>query len=114
MHGVVFDIEEHQISELDKHEGVGHGYSRKQRRFTISRVEYNVLMYVADADYINDALVPYKWYFDLVVAGAEQHNLPRDYLAGLCAVPYVRDPKPDRETRLEALDALERYRRSRK
>lgn len=110
VYGVIFDVEEKQITELDRHEGVDHGYGKKLCRFNINGVEHNVLMYVADADYIDDALVPYRWYFELVVAGAEQHGLPRDYLSALRAVPFTSDPKPDRKTRLEALDALEKYR----
>ena len=31
-------------------------------------------MYVADPDYVDEALIPYKWYLDLVVAGAEQNR----------------------------------------
>ena len=114
VHGVIFDVPENQITELDTHEGVGFGYIRKQCRFLIEGVENDVFIYVADADHIDDALVPYRWYLELVLSGAEQNGLPRDYVSGLCAMPFTRDPKPDRETRLEALEALEKYRKSMK
>jgi hypothetical protein len=112
VHGVIFDVPEDQLAELDKHEGVGCGYVRKSCRFLIEGVEYDVLTYVADADHIDDALVPYRWYLDLVLAGAEQNRLPRDYVSGLRAMPFTSDPKPDRKTRLEALDALDKYRKA--
>lgn len=109
VHGVLFDVPKDQISELDKYEGVGYGYVKKICRFLIQGVENDVLMYVADADHIDDALVPYQWYLDLVLAGAEQNGLPRDYVSGLRAMPFTGDPKPDRKTRSEALEALEKY-----
>ena len=57
-------------------------------------------------DKIDDALVPYRWYYDLVLSGAEEHGLPIDYVAGLRAIPFTHDPKPDRKERLEALEVL--------
>jgi gamma-glutamylcyclotransferase len=112
VHGVIFDVSQDQIPKLDKHEGVGCGYIKKTCRFLIEGVENDVLMYVADTDYIDDALLPYRWYLDLVLAGAEQNGLPRDYISGLHSMPFTRDPKPDRKTRREALDALDKYRKS--
>ncbi|MEW6519284.1 MAG: gamma-glutamylcyclotransferase family protein [Thermodesulfobacteriota bacterium] len=114
VHGVIFDVPEDQIPELDKYEGVRCGYLRKQCRFLIEGVENDLLIYVADADHIDDALVPYRWYLDLVLSGAEQNGLPSDYISGLRAMPFTSDPKPDRSTRLKALEALEKYRKSMK
>ena len=41
-------------------------------------------------------------------------ELPRDYIAGLRAIPFTRDPKANRKTRLEALEALRKYEESKK
>jgi hypothetical protein len=38
----------------------------------------------------------------------------RDYVAGLRAVPFTQDPKPNRKSRIEALDALKKYEKSKK
>lgn len=103
VHGVIFDIEDRQIPDLDLHEGVGHGYRRCIRQLCLHGTTHEVLMYVAEAGFTDDALVPYKWYLDLVVAGAEEHGLPRDYVAALRAVPYRQDPDPSRKTRQDAL-----------
>ena len=73
-----------------------------------------MFVYVAENDAIDDALMPYRWYYNLVLSGAEQHALPRDDVAGLRAIPFTHDPKPDRKTRLEALDALRKYAESKK
>lgn len=71
-------------------------------------------VYVAEENAIDDALVPYSWYYELVLAGAEQHALPNDYVAGLRAIPFTQDPKADRKSWLEALDALKKYSDSKK
>jgi len=73
-------------------------------------VPQQVFVYVAEPDAVDEALIPYRWYYDLVLAGAEQHGLPQDYVAGLKAIPFTADPKPDRKYRLEALEALESVR----
>lgn len=114
VHGVLFDIDDDQISSLDKAEGVGHGYRRDEIAVSIDGIETKVFVYIAEKDAIDDALVPYRWYYDLVLSGAEQHALPSDYVAGLRAIPFTHDPKPDRKSRLEALDALRKYAESKK
>jgi gamma-glutamylcyclotransferase len=114
VHGVIFDVEEEQIKALDCAEGVGHGYIREEITILLSGTQTKVFVYVAEKDAIDEALMPYRWYYDLVLAGAEQHALPRDYVAGLRAVPFAQDPKPNRKSRIEALDALEKYEKSKK
>ena len=59
-------------------------------------------MYLADPDAIDEALVPYSWYHELVIRGAEQHDLPNDYIAELRAVPFTADPEPNRESKRDA------------
>jgi hypothetical protein len=114
VHGVIFDVAKNQIDALDVAEGVGHGYRRDEMTLKLGDVLHKVFVYVAESDATDDALVPYRWYYDLVLAGAEQQNLPRDYIAGLKAIPFTEDPKSDRDTRLKALDALEKYADSKK
>jgi len=112
VHGVIFDVDETQIGALDSAEGVGSGYRKDEITVALSGVETKVLVYVAEKDATDDALIPYRWYYDLVLAGAEEHALPRDYVAGLRAVPFTQDPKSDRKSRLEALEALAKYKKT--
>jgi gamma-glutamylcyclotransferase len=114
VHGVLFDINEAQISSLDKAEGVVYGYRRNEIVVSIDDIMTKIFVYIAEEDAIDDALVPYRWYYELVLSGAEQHALPSDYVAGLRAIPFTNDPKPDRKSRLEALDALRKYAESKK
>ena len=114
IHGVMFDVADNQVCLLDKAEGVGFGYRKEELTLSIHDIDTKVLVYVAENDAIDEALVPYRWYYDLVLAGAEQHGLPADYIAGLRAVPFTQDPKSDRKGRIEALDVLKKYGDSKK
>lgn len=113
VYGVVFEVPDNQLEALDKAEGVGHGY-RHNYKIPIRLADGTklpMLTYVATGlKFIDDSLIPYVWYHALVIAGAEQHNLPEDYIAGLQAVSCSTDPKPNRRTKLEAEEALEAYR----
>lgn len=111
VYGVVFDVPENQLKALDKAEGVGYGYHHDCNipvRLT-GGTEMRMLLYVADSCCINDALIPYVWYQRLVTAGAEQHKLPKNYIADLKAVPSSEDPDPNRPAKLEAEEALNAY-----
>lgn len=112
VHGVLFEIEDTQICKLDDAEGVGYGYRRDEITVSLCGTESKAFVYVAEKDAIDDALMPYRWYYDLVLSGAEQHTLPCNYVAGLRAIPFTQDPKPNRKARLEALAALQKYEES--
>src|SRR5206468_3693901 len=107
IHGVLFDIPDHQISNLDDAEGVGHGYERTTIEVTCdSTGSTTATVYLATPDSIDSSLAPYDWYHRLVLVGARQHHLPPVYISEIAAVPVHQDPKPDRKSRLEALQAL--------
>lgn len=59
--------------------------------------------YRADAPNTDDALVPFDWYRDLVIAGAEAAALPDLYLTGLRGTAAMPDPDRDRRTRNRSL-----------
>jgi hypothetical protein len=56
-------------------------------------------MYVADADAIDELLLPYAWYVRIVVSGATEHGLPKDYIARIKATPCREDPDARRSQR---------------
>jgi gamma-glutamylcyclotransferase len=111
---VIFDVEEAQLEVLDRFEGVGYGYRRDEIMISLEGTKSRVCVYVAEADYLDEALVPFDWYHQLVVAGAEQNALASEYIAGLQAVPFRKDPDPNRKSRLEALAALQHRERSKR
>ena len=115
VHGVIFEIDDSQLKDLDISEGCGHGYHREKIALRLADgSQMDAFVYLADPDAIDEALIPYSWYHELVIRGAEQHNLPKDYVAGLRAVPFTADPKPDRKTKRDAEEALKNYYSNRK
>jgi hypothetical protein len=109
LYGVIFDIEDNEVCKLDRAEGVGNGYHVETFELPPNAPTRLIRTYVADSEYINEALIPYSWYRDLVLAGVRQHGFPADYLAGLSCVPFTEDPDPNRKERLSALEALRAY-----
>ena len=53
--------------------------------------------YGAPAGYIDDSLLPYHWYKQLVVQGARYHRLPETWLALLQQVESRQDPDRERD-----------------
>jgi gamma-glutamylcyclotransferase len=112
VYGVVFFIPLADRGKLDEVEGRHHGYERQWLREVIlgdgSKVQ--AFTYVADPDYVQAGLLTFDWYHDLVVAGAEQHHLPSDYIDGLKSTPSRPDPEVGRLRRAEALKVLSEFR----
>jgi hypothetical protein len=48
------------------------------------------------------ALRPYRWYKDLVIAGATEHHLPGFYIEWLRTINSKPDPNASRRARKEA------------
>ena len=115
IYGIVFDVPDGELPMLDRAEGLNQGYDYYD--FTVGPDgdgdEIDVRAYVAAADYIVEDLIPYNWYHDLVMAGAEQHRLPEEYIDELRRVQAVEDPNPNRQTKLDAERALAAYHQSR-
>ena len=97
--GVLFEIDKKDGPALDVAEDTRRGgYAR--RTIVVERLDLaqqvEAQTYLANEDFVDDALVPFDWYHALVVAGALEHSLPSPYLTELRAVPTVRDPDPQR------------------
>ena len=74
VHGVLFEIDDAQISTLDDYEGVG--YRRNEITVSLDGTETKACIYVAEKNAIDDTLRPYRWYYQLVLSGAEQPQTP--------------------------------------
>lgn len=88
VHGVLFEIDSSQKSNLDRAEGLGHGYT--QADFTVLRNLKAVKAIAYVATDIDASLKPFDWYHDYVVDGAIEHGLPDAYIAALKAVETVQ------------------------
>jgi gamma-glutamylcyclotransferase (GGCT)/AIG2-like uncharacterized protein YtfP len=103
--GVVFRIDPLEKPDLDRVEGLGKGYDQARR--TVEGRDgrhWRAWLYRADRSAIDAAAVPFRWYRDLVLAGAREHGLPDHYVRGLIAtVPARPDPDAARARRHRAL-----------
>lgn len=94
--GVVYEMLAEERPLLDAAEGLGHGYELTEQR-VFGEIEHEVFFYVAQPAHIDDDMLPWCWYRDLVLHGARAHGLPADYVASLERAPFK--PDPDRERR---------------
>ncbi len=93
--GAVYLLDAAARARLDEIEGVGRGYSIE----TCLLPQGEAYFYIAESSYIDDTLVAFDWYVELVLAGARWRAFPRDYIAALEATPRVSDPDIERTAR---------------
>jgi hypothetical protein len=98
VHGVLFRISKAEESALDAAEGLGAGYKKGEFEVMTSKGMCAAVAYFADKK--NPRLLPYHWYKALVIAGAEEHGLPNDYVELLRKVKS--QPDLDSKRRLES------------
>ncbi len=103
VYGVVFDVSNSDLRALDEAEQRGRGYERQNVTIQGDSATLDAFAYVAQAAYVDDALLPYDWYHALVLAGARQHALPRSYVAKVEAVRSYPDPNRERRQAHQAL-----------
>lgn len=104
VHGVVFDIAEHERASLDSVEGPG--YALKDIRVALESGE-EVEAYMYYATDIDPALRPWHWYRHHVLSGALEHSLPEPYVKQIREVVVEEDP--DRERHLRELAIYEQW-----
>lgn len=79
--GVIFDLPLTQKAALDRAEGLGSGYDEIKVNLTLpDGTSTEAVAYTANPEWIDDNLRPYDWYRNYVLAGAEEHCLPADYI----------------------------------
>lgn len=93
VHIAVFDISVEDKTTLDRIEGVGAGYVSTDLEVPGIGV---CATYVADEKYVDDALVPYDWYRELVLLGARAQRFPQAYLDAIASTPCREDPDTER------------------
>ncbi|HEY3047879.1 MAG TPA: gamma-glutamylcyclotransferase family protein [Polaromonas sp.] len=92
--GVLFELEAQEKGALDRVEGLGCGYDEGTVEVMVIGGAVHALTYLAtDTD---DALQPYDWYKELVLAGAREHSLPQYYIEVLEFAHSIPDPDGER------------------
>lgn len=101
--GVIYRMAAAEQANLDRAEGLGAGYRRVELTVRVDGASRRVFSYQAQDGHIDDALSPFTWYRQLVLAGARQHGLPADYIAAIEAIAARSDPDTERHARHERL-----------
>lgn len=99
VHGALFEIPEDERPALDRVEGLGVGYREAVVDVHTAVERVPAWTYVASDAHVDDRLRPFRWYRDLVLAGATRLGFPEPYLDGIRAVRPVDDPNPARAAR---------------
>ena len=100
VYGAVYEMLTSEKQQLDKIEGVHAGYRLAQ----IDIAEQgSVFFYVAEKEYIDNELLPFGWYKELVMAGGRFHAFPETYLARIASVKAIIDADEGRHQRNMAI-----------
>jgi len=91
VHGVVYQFSPTEKQFLDRHEGLGTGYSEKSIELTLKSGQ-TISGFTYYALIIDENLVPYHWYKEHVLRGAMEHQLPTDYIEWIRLIPSKIDP----------------------
>ncbi|MEN8260592.1 MAG: gamma-glutamylcyclotransferase family protein [Pseudomonadota bacterium] len=102
-YGAIFRIDEKHKNDLDRHERVGKGYRHAHLHLRSNNESHSCFCYVADPNYVDDALLPYDWYTRLVVLGAEYLGMPAAYLDRIKRLETIPDPDAKRKAQNEEL-----------
>jgi len=103
VYGVVFDMDQDHLPNLDKAEAAGYGYERG--KITVLSLA-NDTPIRAETYYPtkrDPALKPYDWYHALVLEGLREHHLPPEYLAFVEGFETIPDPNAQRSKQNWAL-----------
>jgi hypothetical protein len=89
MYGVLFAIARSEKGKLDRAEGLRKGYDEQQIEVSQRGAMIPAQVYVATDTAAG--LKPCTCYHGLVVAGAEEHGLPEEYVEQLRLVPALKN-----------------------
>ena len=93
--GVLYRIDDDAKPVLDGFEGVGIEYRDAWVEVETAQGErVSALIYLGTN--IDTELPPYPWYVEHVLRGAQENNLPAEYIAAIRSVPTMADPDPQR------------------
>ncbi len=96
----VYELNRDDKRRLDDIEGVGRGY----RQHVLEVPDFgDCSTYVAEAAHVDESLLPFCWYRDLVLAGAVLHGFEPGYVARIRALRIQVDADASRREQHERL-----------
>ena len=107
VHAALFSLEAWEKALLDGFEGAG--YAVEEMALEWQGKTIRPFIYIAEAEWIDDALLPYRWYREIVGLGARYHGLADEYIGSIENQEAIEDPVAERGQRHGHL--IERMRR---
>ncbi len=98
--GVLYEIDAKDLDKLDKVEGKGSGYERKEIEIVLdsSRVISAKTYYVKNQEkYTDSSLKPYDWYMMHLLYGAIENSLDIAYIQSIIKQPFITDNRVTKE-----------------
>ncbi len=108
VHGAIYQLPKSLRHVLDRYEGVGFGYEVEDLEVSAQGETHKVFAYVAQDTHIDDGMLPYHWYKELVVKGAEHHDLPQQYIDELYSIDSAHDLEDVRRRENERIVSIMR------
>ena len=97
--GALFSMLASEKPILDAMEGAGYAVTEVMVEY--AGEQHQAFMYVAEAEYIDDSLLPFQWYKDFVLLGARFLSFPDQHLKLIDAVMAEEDSDAERHARNE-------------
>ena len=98
VYGVVYQVTLDERHLLDRIEGHGIGYQRREVE-VITFTGDSIAAFTYYATDIDHARQPYHWYKEHVLRGALEHGFPPHYVDGIRATDSIDDHDPERHQR---------------
>jgi gamma-glutamylcyclotransferase (GGCT)/AIG2-like uncharacterized protein YtfP len=95
--GVLYEVSNFEKKNLDRVEGLNHGYKEKDITLIkdLGGEQEAITYYATDID---PHLKPYNWYKHHVLTGAQENNLPTEYISIIEKFDAVEDPDIERDS----------------
>lgn len=107
--GYIYELDENDLPNLDRHEGLGKGY-RRDDNFLVAVAEtdesISTVCYLATQR--DQDIFPYDWYLALVIAGALHHGFEAATIKKLRSIYHKCDPQDGRIGRRQAIEVFAR------
>ena len=103
VHGAIYKIKVEHKPLIDEYESLNRGYVDRTINVEFCDVTLNCFTYIAQQEYIDDALKPFHWYKRLVTMGANYLQFPQKYIELIETVESIADENANRRKQHERL-----------
>ena len=108
LYGAVYWLDALEKPILDEIEGLGSGYDETAIEVAVNGQVLIAFTYTAATTHIDTSLLPYEWYKELVILGAEYQRFPDAYIDRIKGVRSMQDTDSVRSERIGQLLATMR------